>query len=81
MIIDDGWLTNFKRRWGLKTFKAHAESGDSDRAALEEAFPDLKRINEAFNPCNLFDAETCGLLYKLGPDFTVALRGPVCRKK
>lgn len=37
----DGQLSNFKRQWGLKSYRSHGEAGDSEQALIDEALSDL----------------------------------------
>lgn len=76
-----GWLVNFKRRWNLRSFKTHGEGGDADMNAVEQALPDLMSKIRQFDPQNVFNADECGLFYKLAPDRTVSLQRPLGRKK
>lgn len=48
MKCSDGRMRNFKRIWGLKTLKAHVESGEADEAAMMEALSLLRTRIVAF---------------------------------
>lgn len=76
-----GWLVNFKRRWNLRSFRTHGEMGDADVQATNQALLDLKQELQKFAPRDIFNADECGLFYKLAPDPTVASQRPPGRKK
>lgn len=81
LTFSGGWLTKFKRRWGLKHFKCHGESGDADSHAVETAMPHLQERIKAYARGDVYNADECGLFYNLAPDRTVALQRPQGRKK
>ena len=41
--VSDGWLNNFKSRWGLRILRSHGESVDADMTAV---FRDLLQIKK-----------------------------------
>lgn len=81
MNFSDGWLTRFKRRWGLSSFKIHGESGDADGSIIDEALPVLKAKLSYYAHCDIYNADECGLFYKMAPDRTVSAHRPQGRKK
>lgn len=81
MSFSEGWLWNFKRRWGLRSFKVHGEGGDTDLNGAELAMPHLKDRISLYDARDVFNADECGLFYKLSPDRTVAQSRPLGRKK
>lgn len=77
----DGCLKAFNREWGLQTLKVHEESGDFLWSGLQKALPALENQIAAFDGRYFFNADECGLLYKLVPDATVAVRRRDGQKK
>lgn len=39
----DGWLSNYKKRFGLRSYRRHGEAASVDEAALEAALAELRR--------------------------------------
>lgn len=41
LMFSNGWLDNFKVRWGLRVFKPHGESGDADFEGMDPTIPEI----------------------------------------
>ena len=65
-----GWLGKFKSRWNLLVFKSHGESGDAREAAARE-LPLIKENLRGDDPKDIFNADDCGLYFKMAPDKTI----------
>lgn len=81
LTFSEGWLDNFKKRWGLRVFRSHGESGDADNDALEERMPKLREILASYACEDIFNADECGLFYSMAPDKTIATHALPGRKK
>lgn len=68
----EGWLTNFKRCWRLRSFRSHGESGDSDQTAIDATLPDLQSFLADYDKNDIFSADKCGLRYRMVPDRTIS---------
>ena len=55
--FSEGWLAGFKRRWGLKTFRSHGESGDCDDGAVQSALPSIREKLVRYSEKDIFNAE------------------------
>ena len=79
--FSDGWLVSFNRRWKLRTFRSHGESGHCDDAAVEQQLPSIQREISRFSPKDTFNADEFGLNYRMAPDVTIAEERIPGRKK
>lgn len=70
--FSDGWVSNFKHRWKLRTVKSHGEEGDADVSAVAEVLPSLRDTLASYDRRDRFNADECGLNYCAPPDKTVA---------
>lgn len=72
MSFSNRCLARFQKRWGLKSFKSHGDSGDAAQEALDAAMPVLRSRLEAYNLREIFNADKSGLYYRMAPDITIA---------
>lgn len=79
--FSEGWLDKFKHRWNLRVFKSHGESGDADADAVAREMPRLRGIVAEYAKKDVFNADECGLFYRMAPDKTIALERLPGRKK
>lgn len=40
--VSEGWLQNFKTRWGLKALKLYGETSDVDQINMEEKMKSIR---------------------------------------
>lgn len=76
-----GWLQKFKKRWNLRVFRSHGESGDADETAIAFAMPNLQGKISQYEAKDVFNADECGLFYRMAPTQTIALERVQGRKK
>lgn len=76
-----GWLEKFKKRLGLRVLKSYGESGDADVESLRRELPRIKNILKNYEPKNIFNADECGLFYKMAPDKAIEKERLYGRKK
>lgn len=70
--FSEGWLNKFKIRWNLRSFRSHGEAGDADTSGIQRELPRIHAILKDYESCDIFNADECGLFYKLAPCTTVA---------
>lgn len=70
--FSDGWLNKFKPRWGLRSFRIHGESGDADTGAIEVDLPPIHAKLKDYEDEDIFNADECGLFYKMAPCSTIS---------
>ena len=64
IVLSDGWLTNFKKRLGLREEKRHGEAGSVDLGAVEV---ERRRIQDALKGWNwgdVYNEDETGLFYQ-----------------
>lgn len=69
--FSEGWLDNFRRRWGLRT---HRSRGGVVREEPQEGQTGLQRLKQvliSYAPKDIFNAKECGLFYSFAPDKTI----------
>lgn len=79
--FSEGWLDNFKRRWKVRTIRSHGEDGDADLHAINDQLPSLRETLQSYDVKDIFNADECGLNYRMAPDTTVAHKALPGRKK
>lgn len=58
--FSEGRVSNFKRRWKLRTAKPHGEEGDADVSAVAEVLPSLRETLASYERKDRFNAYECG---------------------
>ena len=75
-----GWLARFKSRRGISSHRFHGESGSDDVTKVAIGRQQLKQLLANYDPADIYNFDETGLLYKLGPNRTLAT-GPVSGTK
>ena len=65
----------------MRTFKSYGESGDANNDAVQIALPGPRQRLENFSEKDIFNADECGLNYKMGPERNVVLQRSEGREK
>ena len=68
--VSDGWLNNFKSRWGLRILRSHGESGDADMTVVFRDLPQIKKYWKITRQVT-FLMQTSADFFKMAPDKTV----------
>lgn len=79
--FSNGWLQKFQRRWQLKSWKLHGESGDADNEAMESKLPSIQERLKPYELRDIYNADEFGLFYRMAPDKTIAREQLEGRKK
>ena len=74
-------MAGFKRRWGLKTFRSHGESGDCDDGAVQSALPSIRENLVKYSEKDIYNGDEFELNYKTAPTSTIAVEMLPGRKK
>ena len=63
--LSEGWLTSFKKRCGLKQFKAHGEAGSADPAKVASERERVRKLiqESGYELKNIFNMDETGLFY------------------
>ncbi|XP_066261193.1 jerky protein homolog-like [Euwallacea similis] len=72
-FASDGWLQNFKRRYGIRFLKISGEKLSTNPEMIEPFKQDLRSIIEKGNLVNeqIYNADETGLFWRLLPDKTL----------
>lgn len=76
-----GWLCRFKKRHGIKQFKAHGEAGSAKATVVQAGRADLQRDLQGLSLCDIYNMDETGLFYRLEPNQTLATAAVPGRKK
>lgn len=74
----EGWLRNFKIRYGIKRHTIVGESEGADMRAVANGRVQLQKILENYSPEDIFNFDETGLFFRLQPNKTLstqAVRG------
>ena len=74
-----GWLTRFKKRFGISLRRIHGESASADLDVIVSGREELRKKLVKYAPGNIFNMDECGLFYRMEPNATLATR-PVSGK-
>lgn len=72
LVFSEGWLHKFKKRWGLRAFRLHGESGDVDDSVVDAELEKLQQEVEKYNLNDVFNCDESALFYQMAPDRTIA---------
>lgn len=78
-VASNGWLQRFNSRHNLSFKKLCGEAADFDSSSIND-WKDvvLRDILERYEPANVFNADECGLFYRILPDRTLCFKGEKC---
>jgi hypothetical protein len=72
--FSNGWLSNFKRRNGVRQYTKSGEAASADLAGVERARTDLCKITDLYALCDTYNYDETGLNYRQQPNKTLATR-------
>ena len=84
MEFSNGWLSRFKKRYNIKRFRRHGESGSVDLLAIQQNLPNIQQQLSKFSLNDIFNMDETGLFYRLSGDLclsTKQLEGKVQSKQ
>jgi hypothetical protein len=70
------WLTRFKSRHNIKSYKVHGESSSADMTLVSDGIEKLKQYLARYDPEYIYNVDESALFHKLKPSSTLAT-GPV----
>ena len=68
----DGWLSRFKDRYGLKSYRLHGEAASVDVGSIPAAIEQLQAKLDGYHPNDIFNADETGLFFRMLPNQTLA---------
>lgn len=68
------WVSNFVRRYGLKSIALHGQAGSVDHAAIKEGMKQLRRNLQSYELDCIYNMDETGLFYKLLPKRSYVFR-------
>lgn len=72
LAFSDGWLSAFKKCWGLLEFCSHGTSDDCDDGAVASKVSKMHEKLKNYAVQDTFDADEFGLSYRMAPTKTIA---------
>lgn len=69
--FSEGWLDNFRRRWGVRALRSRGKAMDEKPQSEETELQRLKQALTSYALRDIFNAKVCGLFYSFAPDKTV----------
>ena len=79
--FSDGWLTGFKKRFGIQEYHTVGESGSVDQESLESEIPKLREALDRYEWKDIYNMDETGLFYRMQPDSVSATKQLEGRKK
>ena len=79
--FSDVWLSNFKKRHGIRGFLLHGESGEVSSEAVGQTRRSLRNILSDYELRNIYNMDETGLFYRLNPRKTLATEARNGKKK
>lgn len=73
-------MTLFRKRWGLRVFRKHGESGDYDDKAMAINLSSMRKKIADFDAKDVFNADEFSLFYHMAPDTAIATSSTPGRK-
>lgn len=64
----EGWLSRFKARSGIRNYRIHEEAESAPIEFLPQFREELKDLLKSYEPQNIFNADECGLFYRMEPN-------------
>lgn len=66
--LSERCLTNFKKQWGLNTFRSHGEGRDAYKRLVKSALPTVREFLKDYSRKNIFYADECELFFRMAQD-------------
>ncbi|CAB5362157.1 unnamed protein product [Rhizophagus irregularis] len=79
-LASGGWLSNFKRRNNLHTFKIRGEAGSAPVSEIPQMRAELQAILQEYEPRDIWNCDETAFFWHLLPSKTIAY-SPVIGKK
>ena len=67
-----GWIDNFKKRYHIKSYVAHGESGSLDPKHIETEQKKFREITAQYKRDDIYNFDETALFYKLEPNKTLS---------
>jgi len=80
-LFSEGWLSRFKTRYGISSFKQHGESGSVDMEQLEKALPEIREKLSQYEWRDIYNMDETGLFYRMQADRSLATKQLEGKKK
>lgn len=64
MKFSAGWIDKFKKQYNIRSRLMSGEAGTVDPISAEEARKSLIEITKDYAPCDIYNADETGLMYK-----------------
>jgi hypothetical protein len=68
----DGWLSGFKKRNGIKSYRLHGESASVTPESLGPAREELRKVLQSYTLDTIYNCDETGLFFRLLPNQTLA---------
>ncbi|KAF0147144.1 MAG: Uncharacterized protein FD143_3102 [Ignavibacteria bacterium] len=69
-----GWLSNFKKRFGIARYKLTGESNAVDLLSVNTGRVELQKVLAAYSPEDIANLDETGVFYRLPPNSTLATK-------
>ena len=78
----NGWINNFKKRFGIKRYAINGESGGISQESIANESLKIQNMLKEFELDNIYNMDETGLFYRMLPDKTLsASKNPHGTKK
>ncbi|CAB5315083.1 unnamed protein product [Rhizophagus irregularis] len=79
-LASGGWLSNFKRRNNLHTFKIRGEAGSAPVSEIPQMRAELQAILQEYEPRDIWNCDETALFWRLLPSKTIAHSSVIGKK-
>jgi hypothetical protein len=76
-----GWLRNFKKRYGMKSYVLHGEAGDANCEGVQLARVNLRLLLEGYTAEDTYNQDETGIFWRQQPTRTLATGKKAVLKK
>ena len=75
-----GWLAKFKLRYEISQKVLWGESNEVSAEVMEKFIEKFPEFAKGFKDEDIFNADECGLFFKVVPDRSLVMKGDICKR-
>ena len=79
LSFSNGWISRFKMRNHLRSFRFHGEANSAPLETLSEERNKLRSLLSMYNINDIYNADETGLFFRMAPNQTLASWEKTCK--